>query len=169
MKKFLAVILVVLAGLAIVGFILTSQYDVERAAVISAKSSKIHELVGDLRRWNEWTPWKDGDPTMQITLGSETKGVGASQSWTGKDGSGTLTFTAADEDKGVEFDLTFDGKPAKGAIRYERIGDATKVTWSIKGNMDMPVLGGYLALMMDRMVGPEFEKGLSRLKTQSEK
>ena len=169
MKKFLVVLLILLIVIAAVGFLLPRSYNVAESVVIDVKPSKVHDLVGDLKRWDEWTPWKEEDPSIQVTFGPETKGVGASQSWTGKDGAGKLTFTASDPDQGVEFDLNFDGKPAKGAIRYERVGDGTKVTWSLQGDADVPVVGGYLALAMPRLAGPMFEKGLAKLKSQSEK
>jgi hypothetical protein len=44
-----------------------------------------------------------------------------------------------------------------------------EVTWGIAGEMDMPVVGGYMALFSDRMIGPMFEKGLNKLKTEAEK
>ena len=169
MKKFLLVLLLLLVVAAAVGYFLPHDYSVEESVVINAKPGKIHELVGDLKRWDDWAPWKEMDPTVQVTFGKETKGVGASQTWTGKDGDGSLQFTAADEDKGIEYDLKFDEMPAKGAIRYERMGDGTKVTWSMSGDMDMPVIGGYFALLMPRMVGGDFEKGLAKLKAQAEK
>ncbi len=34
----------------------------------------------------------------------------------------------------------------------------------LRGEVDTPVLGGYLALLMDSMAGPMFERGLARLK-----
>lgn len=169
MKKFFVVVLLLLVVAAVVGYFLPHAYNVEESVVINAKPSKIHELVGDLKRWDDWAPWKEMDPSVQVTFGRETKGVGASQTWTGKDGVGFLQFTAADEDKGIEYDMKFDECPAKGAMRYERMGDGTKVTWSMSGDVDMPVIGGYFALLMPRMIGPDFQKGLEKLKTQVEK
>jgi len=169
MKKFFVVLLVLLVVAAVVGYFLPHAYKVEQSININAKPGKIHELVGDLKRWDDWTPWKEMDPSVQVRFDKETKGVGASQTWTGKDGTGFLQFTASDEDKGVEYDMKMDEMPAKGAIRYERMGDSTKVTWSMSGDMEMPVIGGYFALLMPRMVGGSFEKGLTKLKTEVEK
>ncbi len=169
MKKFLVVVLLLLLAAAVVGFFLPRDYTVEKSITINAKPSRIHELVGDLKRWDEWTPWKEMDPTVVVTLGKETKGFGASQTWTSKDGVGFLQFTASDEDKGIGYDMKLDDWQSKGAIRYERIGDGTNVTWSMTGDVDMPVIGGYFALLMPRMVGPAFEKGLAKLKTEAEK
>jgi len=169
MKKFLLVVLVLLLVAGVVGFFLPHDFAIEESIDISAKPSAIHDLVGDLKRWDEWTPFKEMDPSVQVTFGRETTGVGASQSWTSKDGSGTLTFTASDKKKGVEYTITLGNMPAQGAIRYEPVGDTTKVTWSMKGKIETPVIGGYFALLMPRMVGGAFEKGLSKLKRQVER
>jgi hypothetical protein len=169
MKKFLLVLLLIVVVVAAVGFLIPRDYRVEETIVIAAKPSAIHEFVGDLRRWPDWMPWKEMDPTVEITYGKETKGIGASETWTGKDGVGFIQVTASDEDKGIEYDMTMDEMPSKGAIRYERVGDSTKVTWSMSGEIDKPVIGGYFALLMPRMIGGSFEKGLAKLKTQAEK
>jgi hypothetical protein len=169
MKKFLLVLLLIVVVLGVVGFLIPHDYNVEESVVIDAKPSDVHDLVGDLRRWDDWMPWKEMDPTIQVTYGAETKGVGASQTWTGKDGTGFIRITASDEDKGIEYDMKMDEMPAKGAIRYERVGDSTKVTWSMSGDIDKPVIGGYFALLMPRMMGGSFEKGLKKLESQVEK
>jgi len=169
MKKFLVVILVLLIVAAVVGFLLPHAYHVEESININAKPSKIHDYVGDLKMWDAWTPWKEMDPSVQVTFGKETKGVGASQTWTGKDGVGSLKFTASDPKTGVEYDMMFDKTPAKGGVRYDQKGDVTTVTWWLKGDMDTPVIGGYLALLMPRMVGSAFKDGLTKLKREVEK
>lgn len=169
MKKFLLVLLVLIVIAAVVGFFLPHAYSVEESINIQAKPSAIHTLVGDLKRWDDWTPWKDLDPSVQVTFGEKTKGVGASQTWMGKDGNGSLTFTRSDEKSGIEYDMMFDKTPARSGVRYDQKGDTTTVTWWLKGDMDMPVIGGYLALLMPRMVGPEFQKGLAKLKREVEK
>ena len=168
MKKFLIGAAVVVLVVVLVGVLLSGDYTAERSIVINAKPAKIHKLVGDLKRWDDWTPWKEDDPSVQVTLGEKTDGLGAGQSWTSKDGKGSLTFTASDENKGIEYDFTFEDWKAQGSIRYDRLDDATKVTWTMKGNVDMPVLGGYLALMMPTMVGGSFDKGLAKLKKKAE-
>jgi hypothetical protein len=169
MKKFLLIVLVLLIVAAVVGLFLPQGYSVEESIDIHAKPSDIHDLVGDLQRWDEWTPWKEMDPSVQVKYGEKTKGVGASQTWTGKDGNGSLTFTASDDKTGIEYDMMFDKTPAKGGLRYHGKGDTTTVTWWLKGDLDMPVVGGYFALLMPRMVGSAFRTGLERLKREAEK
>jgi len=83
----------VLGLVIIVGLFLPSNYMVTRTVEISATPDQIHEYVGDLKRWPEWSPWKKADPTIEFTLGALTEGVGTSQSWTDKSGGGSLTVT----------------------------------------------------------------------------
>ena len=156
---------------AIVGILLPTNYSLSRSLIISAKPETIHIFVGDLTKWELWAPWKDEDPSIVTTFGGKTSGVGASQSWIAKDGDGSLTFTMSSPTEGIEYDLSFDGGAYKcwAGMHYDTLGEnATKVTWSMKGNMDMPVVGGYFAMMMDSMVGNMFERGLSKLKQQAE-
>lgn len=153
----------------VVGAFLPSTYNVERKVTISASIADIHPLVNDLKRWPEWGPWKDGDPTIEITLGPVTEGKGASQMWKGVSGTGQLAFTASDPAKGVEYDLIFDDAfSSKAVIAYQAGGQNTDVTWSMSGDTGWNIIGRYFVLMMDSQVGPMFDSGLRKLKGLAE-
>jgi len=168
LKKLLIGLVVLVVILVVVGIFLPKDYEVRRSVVVDAKPSAVHKYVGDLEKWKEWEPWTEADPTLEVTLGKKTSGVGASQTWKSKDGDGKLTFTATDSDKGVEYDMSIGEWSSKGALRYDAVEKKTKVTWEMAGTVDMPVIGGYLALMMDSWTGPYFEKGLAKLKAKVE-
>ena len=164
---FFVLILIVI----IIGLFLPTNYSVNRSIMIDAKPAAIHEYVGDVKKWHEWEPWTEDDPTIVVTPGEKTSGIGATQSWVGKDGDGHLTLTSSSPARGIEYDLFFDnGKyECKSAIVYEPMEEGqTKVTWSMEGNMDKPMIGGYVALIMESMTGPKFERGLEKLKKQLE-
>lgn len=156
--------------LVLVSFLLPSTFEVERSVVIQADPEMIHALVGDLSRWDEWAPWKEEDPTIVVTFGPATMGVGASQLWTGESGEGELTFTEWNPEKGIAYDLAFDQGAylSTGRISYHPLDGATKVTWSMAGAVGLNPIDRYFALMMDSMVGPMFERGLARLKHAAE-
>lgn len=150
----------------VVGLFLPTQYTVTRTQMIEAKPAAIHSFVNDLTKWNAWTPWKDEDPSVVITQGKKKSGVGASQSWDGKDGTGSLTVTKSSKKEGIDYDLTFnnDALKSKAFIHYRDMGGNTQVNWTMSGDMEVPVVGGYLAMTMDSMVGDMFQKGLTKLK-----
>lgn len=175
MRKFfvgLFTVFSVLFLLAIaVGFFLSKEFTVSREVTIEASPEKVYALVGDLERWPEWGPWKDADAALEVTLGEQTSGVGASQSWVGTDGDGRLVFTEADPNKGVVFDLFFneDAFANTSSITYERAGGGLLVTWKMSGSVPAPIVGGYLAWMMPDMIAPMFDDGLAKLKAAAEK
>ena len=169
-KILLALVLAVLVVLAI-GLFLPREYTVSRSVTIRADKARVHALTSDLSRWSEWSPWED-DESLTKTLGPVTSGVGASQAWTSDSGDGRLVMTKSDPEEGIAYDLVFgpsgSESPAQGWMTYSGVGDAVVVTWGMSGEWDMPVLGGWVARMADRMMGPDFDQGLKTLKHKAE-
>ncbi len=163
-----AVSLVVWALLvAVVGWILPSQYVVTRTLEIQAPPQNIHRYIGDLNQWAQWTPFKKSDPTLKIIPGDTTKGPGASQSWTGKSGNGYLVFTQSEPQTGVKYDLYFeDGWECEAKIAYGpgQEPQHTQVTWTMEGKVGANPIARYVALLMDSTAGPMFAEGLHNLK-----
>lgn len=176
MKKFLIIVFCLLAvlviGFLVTGMMLDKNYELSRSIIIDGSPSDVHKYVGDLSKWDEWTPWKAHDDTLVVTLGKKTTGVGAKQTWTSKGGNGELTFTKWDRKTGIEYDMAFfsgeERLPSTGTISYEEIGKKTRVTWSMKGEMNMPIIGGWYAMTMDPVVGPYFDEGLEKLRQKVE-
>ncbi len=172
MKKFISYLIIILLVIGGIGYFLPTEFRVHKSVVIASTPAKIHEYVGDLQKWAEWTPWKRKDPEIEITLGETTTGIGASQRWNDKHGGGSLRFTSWSPDNGVEYDLSFQsGKyTSSAAIQYNASSSSrTKVDWTLDGDMKMPVVGGYLALFMNYSIGNMFEQGLTQLKVIVEK
>jgi len=169
LKWILIVIAVLVALFVMVSFFLPKSYHVQRSVVVDADAEQIHTLVGELRKWPEWNPWIELDPTIVTTLGDVTSGVGAHQSWVGESGSGELKFTRCDAASGVTYDMSFDeGKYlSTGSIDYESTAGGTRVTWTMDGKNE-GIIGRYFGMAMDSMVGTQYEKGLATLKTLAE-
>lgn len=161
-----AAFLVLFAAIALV---LPSSYEVTRSVLVDASRARVHRLVSDLREWPKWQTWRDEDPTIEVRIGDLSSGVGASQSWTGDSGSGELFVTATSPEGGIEYDLSFDDGAwrAAASIHYEERGPLTEVTWRMSGRPDN-LIGRYLALAVDGMVGPMFERSLQNLKRRAE-
>ncbi|MCA9782849.1 MAG: SRPBCC family protein [Candidatus Cloacimonetes bacterium] len=166
MKRLVQGLGVLILVVVVVGLFLPRDYEVSRSIVIQASREAVHARVGELRAWPNWSPWLENDPTIVTTLGETTTGVGASQSWTSKEGPGELTFTECSLEQGIAYDMVFDNRHrSKGVMSYEDDPGGVRVTWGMTGRMELPVIGGYFCLLMDTMVGPMFDTGLSKLKT----
>ena len=173
-KRIGLVIVAIVVLFFVVGALLPNSYRVERSVRIAAGPEQVHALVGDLNRWDEWTTWKEDDPTVEVTLGQQTTGVGATQAWTSANGDGRLVFTESSVESGIAYDMAFvmseggEEVPARTTMRYVAAGNDTEVVWKMEGEMPVPVLGGYLALVLPASIGDTFDRGLAKLKAKAE-
>lgn len=168
----IAVVAAVVVGLLIYASMQPETFRVERSAVINAPREKIVSIVTDLRRGVEWSPFEKG-LTMKKTFSGPATGVGSALEWEGdkQSGAGKFTITEVAPSK-ITFNLDMT-KPMKAnhvvEYTFEPQGDATKMTWSIRGRMNIisKVMG--LFMNMDKMCGDQFEKGFKDLKIVAER
>ena len=171
--KWLAIVLIALVlGLVAGGYALSPKFTAVRSTTINAPADKIYGLIADPREWKRWSVWNRRDPAMDITYSGPASGAGAVWEWKSKsEGDGRMTFTAAEPGKRVAFELFFPdfGTTSTGTLELAPAGGGTRVTWTMNGDMGSNPLYRWMALFMDKMVGPDFEAGLANLKALAEK
>jgi len=149
-------------------------YTVERSARMAAPPQRVYAQVVDFHNWSNWSPWDELDPHMQKTFTGAESGVGAVYRWSGnrKAGQGSMTIREAVEPSTVGIDLFFE-KPfkARNDTRFtiEPDGDGSRVVWTLTGKKTVLTRVMGVVKSMDAMVGPDFEKGLARLKATVER
>ena len=142
-------------------------YDFFRTRTISAPVDVIYNTVHDYHNWESWSPWKEKDPSLTFEYPELTKGVGGTYSWSGKDGKGTMKTLAASPNDSLLQELKFEQFPASKVYwNFEYKGpNVTEVTWGMKSD-DVPFMLKFFALIkggMEKMVAPDYEKGLANL------
>jgi uncharacterized protein YndB with AHSA1/START domain len=171
--KWLVIVLVGLAALLFVGgYALSPEFKAVRSVTINAPADKVFALIADPREWKRWSVWMRRDPAMAITYSGPPSGAGAAWEWKSQsEGDGKMTFTAAEAGRRVAYDLYFPdfGTTSGGDLLLTAEGNATKVTWTMNGNMGSNPLFHWFALFGDKMVGKDFEAGLDNLKALAEK
>lgn len=144
-------------------------FTVTRAVTIRAAPERVYQQIADFHRWTRWSPWEDLDADMKRSYSGSEAGVGAVYEWAGnsKAGQGRMEIVDASAPSSVGIDLAFE-KPFKSRqdIRFtiEPEGDGSRVTWTMVGNKTLMLKVMGLIRPMDKMLGPDFEKGLTRLK-----
>jgi effector-binding domain-containing protein/uncharacterized protein YndB with AHSA1/START domain len=152
--------------------LLPRQVHVERSIVIDAPHATVFALVDGYKQFNKWSPWAARDPNAKYTREGPEFGVGAKQSWVGDPktvGSGSQEIVEIKPLELVKSRLDFGAQglaTAQFALAPE--SSATRVTWSLDSDMGAGPIGRYFGLMMDRMIGPDYEKGLAGLKALAE-
>jgi uncharacterized protein YndB with AHSA1/START domain len=154
-----------------IGFLLPSDFKLQRSIEIGASPERVYALISDPREWKMWTVWNRRDPAMTIGYSGAPTGAGAKWTWQSKtEGNGEMEFTAAVPNERIVYSLHFPdfGMRSTGHLRLEPVGAKTRVTWTNEGDVGASPINRYFALLMDRMVGPDFEAGLANLKTIAE-
>jgi effector-binding domain-containing protein len=167
LKKILIGLVAVLLVLGVIGLLLPRNVRVERSIVVARPASLVYATVNSFQLFPKWSPWQELDPNMHQTTEGPRDGVGAKLVWSGNDkvGSGSQVITASTPDQSVASDLDF-GKMgvAKAAILLVPQGSSTRVTWRLDVDMGASPIGRYFGLMMDHMIGKDYQTGLNKLK-----
>jgi len=172
LAKFIVVIVAIVALLAGIGMLLPRQVHVERSIVIDAPAATVYVLVDGFKQFNKWSPWAALDPNTTYSWEGPAYGVGAKQSWESdhkKVGSGSQEIIEVRPYEMVKSHLDL-GKQRVATAQFTLSPEATgtKVTWGLDSDMGAGPIGRYFGLMMDRMIGADYEKGLAGLKTLAE-
>ena len=144
-----------------------------RTATIKAPPEKIFPLIDNLRSFNSWNPFVKKDPAIRLVYSGADSGEGAAHTWDGtRDvGAGRLEITQSAPFSKVTMKLDMlTPIEAHNVVEFtlEPHGDMTSVTWAMHGRCSFIPKVMSLFCNMDKMVGGEFEKGLSSLKAIAE-
>lgn len=173
LKKILGVFAVVVV--ALVAFIATrpAAFAISRSAVVAAPPAVVFAQVNDYKARKAWYPWEAMDPNQTRTYSEPSAGVGAWYEWKGNDqvGSGRQEMLESVEGTRIVENLQFkDPMPADNTVRFEFTpeGQGTRVVWTMSGENGFMGKAFSLVMDMDKMVGPDFERGLASLGKVSE-
>ena len=172
MKK----ILYVLGGLLAVYLILCvagpGHVKVERSIDINGSADLIKTKLGDYKFFHEsWSPWTEKDPGMKTTYTGEAGTEGYMIAWESDKkevGKGSMTYNGIHGDT-VMHTLHFDGQGDSKIYHVVTAnGTGSKVAWVMESEPPFMFRAMMLFMNMDKMIGPDFEKGLAKLKTAIE-
>jgi uncharacterized protein YndB with AHSA1/START domain len=178
MIEIIAVALIVLAiAIAIVLVLAASKpgsFSVERMIDIQAPPDRIFALINDFHQWLSWSPYEQKDPGMKRSYSGPERGKGAVYGWEGNNnvGSGRMEILDAAPPSRILIKLDFF-KPFEGHNTAEFTmlphGDATRVSWVMRGPAPFMSRLMQVFINLDQMVGKDFETGLANLKQITEK
>jgi hypothetical protein len=149
-----------------------SAFRLARSRTMPASPDAVFAQINDFHRWPAWSPWEKLDPSMHREISGPASGPGATYYWKGnqKAGEGRMTITDSVPGRNVTIRLEFM-KPWK-AVNTTRFdlqpsGDGTAVTWEMTGHNNFMAKAFTLFMDMEKMVGPDFERGLAGLEAAS--
>lgn len=157
--------------LAAIPFLLPNKYVVERSIEIASPVDSVYLAVADFNSYLKWNPWTQMEPNSEQSIEGTPATVGSKWSWNGKEvGKGSLTIMALDPNKSIQSSLVFEApmqSSAQDTWKFESTSPTTtKVTWHNEGGF--AYFDRYFGLMLDGMLGGQFDTGLKNLKSLCE-
>ena len=142
-------------------------FRIEASVLIEATPAKVHEVMNDLARLDDWSPYVAMDKTVTSTVSAKSFGPGAIYDYAGKRiGKGRMEIISSGPEL-IRAKMTFFNKKTEYADTEYHLApefEGTRVTWTMSGERDlkMQILGKVLNL--DKMMTKNFENGLKVLK-----
>ncbi len=172
-KKIAIGIAAILAIILILAWMQPNEFKVVRSTTIKAAPEKIVPLISDFHQWTSWSPWEKMDPAMVRTHSGAASGKGAQYHWKGNDQVGegrmeVLNVTPTAVNIKLDFLSPFESSNLTEFV-LEPKGDMTTVTWTMTGPALFMTKIMCVFVSMDKMIGPDFEKGLASMKAVAEK
>jgi len=172
LKKILLGLAAVLVVLMVVVAVQPSEFHVERSIAMAAPPEAAFAQVNDFHAWRAWSPYEKLDPNMKRSYDGPTSGVGAKYAWQGnKDiGEGRMTIEKSEPSViGIKLEFLKPMQATNQAtFKFTKTAEGNRTTWSMDGKNNFIGKAFCLVMDMDKMVGADFERGLSNMKARAE-
>jgi effector-binding domain-containing protein len=165
-------LLIVLILLVILSYLLPKNIKVERSLFIKADAAVVFDQINTLKNWEQWSPWHKIDSLMVLTYSGPEAGKDAVYEWKSEHpnvGNGKLTILSSTPFDSIVVEMDFNEKgKSEGGFIIVKADSGVTLTWNLRSNLGNNPISRYFGLFMDKMIGPDFEKGLKSIKTISE-
>ena len=140
--------------------------NVSRKKIINVPVEKAYNLLSDMGKWQDWSPWLIAEPEAKVNVRSDNKYY----DWTGtRVGEGNMEIVDQVENKSIRYDLNFI-KPWKSNAKVEMhtkgVDGGTEIKWSMDSSL--PFFMFWMKKMMEGFIGMDYDRGLNMLKDYAE-
>ncbi len=173
-KKISIIFFTLLTALLLFATTKPDTFYVERSTRIKAPADKIFSIINDHHQWSAWSPWEKLDPTMKKTYSGPVSGKRAIVDWEGNNEVGAGRSEIIESIPSSKITIKLDMlKPFETHnivdFTLQPEGETTHVIWAMHGPQPYIAKVASIFINCDKMIGKQFEEGLSNLKNLAEK
>ena len=165
--RWIQVILIVVLIFVAYSMILPEEARLERSIEINTGPEVIFNHFNDLELFSYWSPWYDTSDGASYTLSNPAYGVGATMQWGDIDKSGgrvEIITSVPYKIVSSQLDITTIHSGISTITIYNnRENTRCFIVWSFDAKLE-GVIQRYAGRFLDRLLGPDFERGLAKLK-----
>lgn len=156
--------------LIVIGLLLPARPRVEREVWVDAHAATVFALLNDFHQFNRWSNWMESDPNVRFAISGPVRGVGATLSWDGQIlGAGRQTIVESVPFERIRSTLgVTDPESGSSDFSLSPSGDGTLVVRGYERDFGINLAGRYFGLLLDGIIGPDYEQGLAQLKELAE-
>lgn len=166
--RILKIVLFVIGLLVVTAYLLPRHTEVTRVLQMQAPPAVVFDRINTFQDFNDFSPWYELDPKALYAWSGPQRGVGARMTWDSKNsnvGKGSQEIVASQPYRRVFTRLDFGtGGRNDATWLIEPLAGGSRVSWTLITDAGMNPVVRWFGLFMDRMVGPDFVKGLAKLK-----
>lgn len=165
-KRIIVGAVAIVLGLGVAStFLLPDSVQLERRAIVAAAPQAVLALAASNEGYQRFNPYKNTDPSLQITHFGPQSGIGSGFKFVGKEGQGSQTVVDLTNTRvGYQIDMGSMGKPTQ-SITARAHPKGSEVVWTMELELGANPVMRVFGLAMDGMIGPTLETGLSNLNT----
>lgn len=175
-KRILIALAIIVAIPLIAALFINGDYKLEREVIIKKPKQVVFDYVKLIKNQNNFSVWNMKDPNSKMNYTGTDGTVGFISSWESQMrevGTGEQEILKIEEGSRIDVELRFT-KPMTMKDNAYMVTEAidstqTKVKWGFFGTSPYPMNFTCLFMDMDKMIGPDLQKGLDNLKVILEK
>ena len=162
-------IVAVIAGLLVFAALKPKHMQITRELLIKAPPEVIFPHINSSKLSYAWMPWSEVDPQVKTEFSGPEEGQGSTSKWEspGQMGFGQSVVVESTLNAEVKTQLTYT-KPMEmsqlAIVSLHPSPEGTVVRWEVTGENAFIGRLACIFIDMDKVVGGNFEKGLSNLK-----
>ncbi len=172
----LIVILCIIAIPFIIALFTSKEFKVEREVTINKPKQEVFNYIKYLKNHDNFTVWASFDPAMKKEYAGTDGTVGFVSAWESthkKVGTGKQTIKGIKDGEQLDMEVRFI-KPwentANAYMKTESVSPTeTNVKWGFYNDVKYPMKVMRVFMNMEKMIGKDFDLGLSKLKQVIEK
>ncbi|WBV61221.1 SRPBCC family protein [Chryseobacterium camelliae] len=176
LKRIFIGLALILVLLLIIAAFISGDCKYEKSITINAPTEKVWQNTSTLKAMDVWSPWNDLDPNMKKEWSGVTGNPGEKVCWESKNenaGKGCQEVKKVDAaNKRIDTEIKFLTPYESEANAYVTVtpeGNGSKATWGFTSKIPYPFTIMKLFMNMEDAIGKDYQKGLSKLKSVSEK
>jgi hypothetical protein len=174
--KILIVIVIIIAIPLVVAMFTKKEYHIEKMITINKSGRTVFDYIRLLKNQDNFSVWATMDPQMKKYYRGTDGNPGFVSGWEStnkKVGKGEQEIMKVTDGKRVDYEIRFF-EPFAGIAQANMQTDSltqneTRVTWQFDSRMNYPMNIMLLFMNMDKMVGDDLTRGLTKLKQVLEK